>query len=116
MAKAQARVKKVTLIDEGIIELLQSEAIEDALMEVGEEIARDANTLAGGDEKIFEAEIYRKRKTRSVVNVVNTSPEASKLEALYGWLARASAKQRMKREQFANQVEALARAAEKKRD
>lgn len=89
---AEAYVRGLKLLKPGIKELLTSEPIETMLMDLAQEIVRDAETLSSNDN--YSAEFHRVRKTRTVVNIVAEGEGTREYEAEFGHLARAARKQR----------------------
>jgi coproporphyrinogen III oxidase len=88
----QAFSRGTKLLKGGIKNLLKSDEIKNTLMEVADEIVRDVKTMSGSDE--YHAEIWNKRKTRAVVNIISDGEDAMRIEAEHGHLARAAGKQR----------------------
>lgn len=92
MARAQAKAGRIKVFADGIEDLLKSDEIEGLLFDIADEIVRDAKTLSG--RKSYKAKAHRVRKSRTVINIVDTGFRAKAVEAKYGWLAKVSAKNR----------------------
>lgn len=86
------RIGEFNFVKEGVIEFLKSEELENLLLEIGEEIARDAHTINPNGE--YSTEVLRTRKWRSVIIVKDTSKGAIGREAAKGYLARVARKKR----------------------
>lgn len=79
-----ARAVEIKLDKDGIRELMTSQEMLDAVMEVG-------NTVADNAGSTFEAKEWM-RPTRAVANVIDTRDHAMQIEAQQGNLARAVGK------------------------
>jgi hypothetical protein len=86
------RIGEFKFIKEGVIEFLKSDEVESLLLEIGDEIARDAGTVNPNGE--YSTDVLRTRKWRSVIIVKDTSKGAIGREAARGYLARVARKKR----------------------